>query len=121
METSSDLETLDSDGETSQEVSPSESPPEEDVVIAAEDASVEYTYENATEDPMNSPMDREDFERRVTNLLELMQNDPSVRDRVLAEIYVNMASAEMGIRGVFESIQTGGMAGMMKGVFRRGN
>lgn len=91
METTPELE-VDSGEETSDEVSSTESP----------------------------PLDKEDFERRVNNLVEMMREDPNVRDRVLAEIYVNMASAEMGIRGVFEAIQNGGMAGLMKGAFKRG-
>jgi hypothetical protein len=70
-----------------------------------------------TESP---PQDREEFERRVNRLVEMMQEDPAIRDRILAETYVNIASAEIGIRGVFEAIQQGGMAGLMKGAFRRG-
>jgi len=70
-----------------------------------------------TESP---PQSKEEFERRVNKLVEMMQEDPSVRDRIIAETYVNIASAEIGIRGVFEAIQQGGMAGLMKGAFRRG-
>lgn len=66
------------------------------------------------------PLTAEDFEHRVTKLMELMESDPKNRDRIIAEIYVNIASAEMGIRGVFEAIQTQGISGLMKGAFRRG-
>lgn len=66
-----------------------------------------------------SPEDKEEFERRVTNLMQLMADDSAIRDRVLAEIYVNIASAEQGIRGVFEMVQQGGMAGIARGMFRR--
>lgn len=99
METSSDLHetfVVDSDGETETVVSPDESP------------------------PMNAPMDTEEFNRRVQNLTEMMKDNPDVMLRCIAEIYVNMASAEMGIRGVVETIQQGGMAGLMKGAFGRG-
>lgn len=90
----------DSGGEVSDEISPSESPPE----IGASEP----------------PPDREEFERRVTRLVEMMQEDSSVRDRILAEIYVNIASAEMGVRGIFDAVQKQGIAGMMRGAFRKG-
>lgn len=63
---------------------------------------------------------KEEFESRVEKLCQLMDGDPTVRDRLLAEMYVNMANAEMGIRGVFEMIQSQGISGMMRGAFRRG-
>jgi hypothetical protein len=69
--------------------------------------------------PNASPMSDEDFNRRVGKLMEMMEEDPKVRDRLLAEIYVNFASAEQGIRGMAETLQTQGLAGMMRGAFRR--
>lgn len=105
MEITSDLA---SDGETV-EVSPSESPPEEFSETPPEE------WRNP--DP---PQNAEDFNRRVENLMLMMADDPSVRDRILAEIYVNIGSAEMGIRGVFEMIQTQGIGGFMRGAFKRG-
>jgi hypothetical protein len=66
------------------------------------------------------PIDKADFEARVERLCEMMMNDPAVRDRIIAEIYVNIASAEMGIRGIFEAMQSQGIAGLMKGALRRG-
>lgn len=71
--------------------------------------------------PSGPPISSEDFEHRVTRLMELMDADPKNRDRILAEIYVNIASAEMGLRGVFEAVQKQGISGLMKGAFRRGN
>jgi hypothetical protein len=65
------------------------------------------------------PVTNEEFEQRVSRLMELMAENPTNRDRIIAEIYVNMASAEMGIRGVFEAVQSQGIAGLMKGALRR--
>lgn len=73
-----------------------------------------------TSSPESPPQDREEFNRRVERLCEMMENDPKVRDRIIAETYVNIASAEMGIRGMFEAFQEQGMAGLMRGAFRRG-
>lgn len=94
MEITPDLEPTGE--ETSEEVSSPESPPEV------------------------APLDVEEFNRRVETLMGLMEDDPKVRDRLIAETYVNFASAEMGIRGMFEMFQKQGMAGLMKGAFRRG-
>jgi hypothetical protein len=86
--------------EVSPEISSPESPPEEEASIY--------------------PQSEEEFNRRVEKLCEMMEADPKVRDRLIAETYVNFASAEMGIRGMFEMFQSQGMAGLMKGAFRRG-
>jgi hypothetical protein len=67
-----------------------------------------------------SPMSTEDFNRRVEKLMEMMETDSKVRDRLLAEMYVNFASAEQGIRGMVEAFQSQGFAGMMRGAFRKG-
>lgn len=84
-------------GET-YEVSPDESPPDE----------------------FAAPLDEEEFNARVNRLMDKMKEDPDVRDRVLAEIYVNMASAEMGIRGVAEMVRAQGIGGLMRSALRRG-
>lgn len=68
----------------------------------------------------SAPADNEEFESRVRKLVEMMEADSKVRDRIIAEIYVNIASAEQGIRGVFEMIQSQGVGGFMRGAFRRG-
>lgn len=94
--------------ETSETEVSTESPPEnlgEEIVT------------ELSEDP--SPLDREEFERRVSKLCQMMEEDPTVRDRIIAETYVNMASAEMGIRGMFELVQKQGLSGMMRGAFKR--
>jgi hypothetical protein len=70
--------------------------------------------------PESPPENREEFNQRVERLCEMMKADPDVRDRIIAETYVNIASAEMGIRGMFEAFQEQGMAGLMRGAFRRG-
>lgn len=99
METTPDL----MGEEISEEVSSMESPPEE--TPSEETVSLHTT---------------EEFQARVTRLMEMMESDPKVRDRLLAEIYVNIAQAEMGIRGMFEAMQSQGALGLMKGAFRRG-
>jgi hypothetical protein len=89
--------------------------PEEEAALI--DGGEEFSDENSSP---AGPMDEESFNSRVEKLLEMMDADPKVRDRLLAEMYVNMASAEQGIRGMFEAFQTQGFAGMMRGAFRRG-
>lgn len=59
------------------------------------------------------------FEETVDKLLAMIADDPSVRDRMIVETYVNLAQIEMGVRGAMTMIQTEGMAGMMRGVFSR--
>lgn len=104
METTPDLEITGE--ETSEEVSsPNESTTETDEWVMPESSA---------------PLDAEEFNRRVEKLVEMMEADPKVRDRLIAETYVNFASAEMGIRGMFEMFQQQGLSGMMKGAFRRG-
>jgi hypothetical protein len=90
--------------------------PEMVEVPTGEEVSDE-TETSSTEAP---PVDREEFNNRVDRLCEMMKADPDVRDRIIAETYVNIASAEMGIRGMFEAFQEQGMAGLMRGAFRRG-
>lgn len=70
--------------------------------------------------PSTGPVSTEDFERRVNKLCEMMEADPKVMYRLIAETYVNFSSAEMGIRGMFEQMQKQGMMGLMKGALRRG-
>lgn len=72
---------------------------------------------SSTEAP---PQDKEEFDQRVERLMAMMEDDPKVRDRLLAETYVNIASAEMGIRQMAEAVQKQGIAGLMKGAFSRG-
>lgn len=88
--------------------------------LTGEDVS-EDTAEVDSAGPLAStPLDNEEFKRRVDHLVELMKTDPAVERRLLAEMYVNMSSAEMGIRGVFEAIQSQGISGLMRGAFKRG-
>lgn len=103
-------------GEPFSESVPSNDPPEE-TVTPEEFEELEADEVLTTPAPEN----RDEFERRVTRLMEMMKDDPDVRDRILAETYVNIASAEQGIRGVFEMVQQQGMAGFARGMFRRGN
>jgi hypothetical protein len=105
----------DSEDETSESVS-TESPPEEFEPLN-EDELEELEVDDVLTTP--APENRDEFERRVSRLMEMMENDPKVRDRILAETYVNIASAEQGIRGVFEMVQSQGMAGFARGMFRR--
>lgn len=104
------METLPVEGEESLEDSSTESPPEE----------IEPVEETEEFVSSSSPANNEEFETRVTKLMEMMEGDSKVRDRILAEIYVNIASAEQGIRGVFEMVQTQGVGGFMRGAFKRG-
>lgn len=106
METKPDLET------SGEEISEEVSSPNDEWVVPPEEP----------EEPQapTAPLDIEEFNRRVESLMELMENDPKVRDRLIAETYVNFASAEMGIRGMYEMFQTQGISGFMKGAFRRG-
>jgi hypothetical protein len=81
----------------------------------------EVSEDNAeTSSPESPPVDENEFNNRVERLMGMMENDSKVRDRLIAETYVNIASAEMGIRGMFEMMQSQGVAGLMKGAFRRG-
>lgn len=80
----------------------------------------EVSEDTETSSAESPPQDREEFNKRVERLCEMMKADPDVRDRIIAETYVNIASAEMGIRGMFEAFQEQGMAGLMRGAFRRG-
>lgn len=105
MEITPDLETGD---ETSAET---------EVSSANED---EWVVPKEEETPATYPQSEEEFNQRVERLMTMMEEDSSVRDRLIAETYVNIASAEMGIRGMFTMFQEQGMAGLMKGAFRRG-
>jgi hypothetical protein len=62
---------------------------------------------------------KEEFERRVNKLCDMMAADPSVRDRIIAETYVNFANAEMMIRSFTEKLRTEGMPGMFKSMMSR--
>jgi hypothetical protein len=86
--------------------------------IPETESGEEVSEETSSAD--SPPEDREEFEQRVERLCEMMKADPDVRDRIIAETYVNIASAEMGIRGMFEAMQSQGIAGLMKGALRRG-
>jgi len=88
--------------------------------LAGEEISEEISSDEIPEEEYVGPIDSEEFESRVERLCEMMKNDPDVRDRLIAETYVNFASAEMGIRGMFQKFQSEGMAGMFRGAFRRG-
>lgn len=112
METKPDLETTGE--EVSNETSSPNIPDEPATKLDPESYSEEWVT------PSPAPLDLDEFNRRVESLMELMEEDSKVRDRLIAETYVNFASAEMGIRGLYELVQSQGMAGLMKGAFRRG-
>lgn len=119
------METLPEQGEESRMGdSSTESPPEEMPDIELPENVVEEIEFEQDEEPefvsSSAPADNEEFESRVRKLVEMMEADSKVRDRIIAEIYVNIASAEQGIRGVFEMIQSQGVGGFMRGAFRRG-
>lgn len=61
----------------------------------------------------------EEFEYKRNKLVEMMQADPDVRDKLLAEVYLNISNMEAGIRGAFQLLQNEGMSGMLKGMIGR--
>jgi hypothetical protein len=69
--------------------------------------------------PENDDAALAEFKRQVDYLCEKMQDDPAIRDRIIAETYVNIANMETAIRSVFVMFQQEGMAGMFKGMFSR--
>lgn len=87
-------------------------------IIPGEESSDTVESEGSSHEA--PPQNAEEFAERVARLCVMMQDDPTVRDRIIAEIYVNIASAEMGIRGVVEAVQSQGVAGLMRGAFRKG-
>ena len=112
METAPDLEA------TGEEISPEISSVKvPDTEPAVEVDSYVETWDNPDSEP---PQDANEFNQRVERLMAMMEDDPKVRDRLLAETYVNIASAEMGIRQMAEAVQKQGIAGLMKGAFSRG-
>lgn len=104
--------------EVSEETSSTEEPDELEFSASLPSPQTVEMFEEDAEDI--SPQDREEFDRRVDKLCQMMEDDPTVMPRLIAETYVNIASAEMGIRQIAETIQKQGLAGMMKGAFKRG-
>lgn len=92
--------------------------PASETTEVVEDEGTEEEFSEVPS-PNASPINEEEFNRRVSVLCEMMKADPTVRDRLIAETYVNIASAEQGIRGMVEAIQSQGIAGMMRGAFSR--
>lgn len=69
----------------------------------------------------DGPIDeRAEFERKVTTLVQMMGDDPEVRDRIIAEIYVNIANTELHFRRMITLLQEQGLGTMMRGMFKRG-
>lgn len=69
---------------------------------------------------VDGPTDeRAEFERKVSALVIMMNDDPEVRDRIIAEIYVNMANTELHFRRMITLLQEQGLGSMMRGMFSR--
>lgn len=69
----------------------------------------------------DGPIDeRAEFERKVTALVQMMGDDPEVRDRIIAEMYVNIANTELHFRRILTLMQEQGLGSMMRGMFKRG-
>lgn len=99
-----------------------ETTPDLAAVETGEEVSEEASSPDVPDEEISSPSphSRQEFDKRVEKLMAMMETDPKVRDRLIAETYVNFSSAEMGIRGMFEAMQSQGIAGLMKGALRRG-
>jgi len=104
------------------EITPELETGEETEEVSSPDDPLEETSEGGTieEGTSVSLQTEEEFNERVERLVGMMKDDPDVMLRVIAETYVNFAQAEMGIRGMFEAMQSQGIAGLMKGALRRG-
>lgn len=61
-----------------------------------------------------------EFEHKVTALVNMMHEDPEVRDRIIAETYVNIANTELHFRRIMAMMQEQGLGSMMRGMFKRG-
>jgi len=59
------------------------------------------------------------FDKRVNNLMAMIAEDPSVRDRVLCELYVTIAEFSDEFRAMQAQINSVGPAGFMKMIFGR--
>lgn len=70
------------------------------------------------ESPATTP--EEDFEGRVTRLLEMIAEDPAVRDRVLVELYVTVAEFSDSFRAMQTQMESMGPTGFMRMIFGRG-
>lgn len=69
--------------------------------------------------PEETEKPTDEFEERVSRLLEMIQADPAVRDRVLVELYVTIAEfklqldvmqaefAALGPKGIFKMMRGG--------------
>lgn len=67
----------------------------------------------------DSPNDIEQFNARVDRLLEMIAEDPTVRDRMLAELYINFANVELMFRQITQTLQEVGPAGLFKSMMGR--
>lgn len=65
------------------------------------------------------PDPQAEFTRRVEMLMEMMAEDPAVRDRIIAETYVNIAQIETSVRGTVEMIQREGLGAILKSGMKR--
>lgn len=65
------------------------------------------------------PDSQDEFTRRVEKLMEIMAEDPAVRDRIIAETYVNIAQIETAVRGTVEMIQREGLGAILKSGMKR--
>lgn len=65
------------------------------------------------------PDSQDEFTRRVEKLMEMMADDPTVRDRIIAETYVNIAQIETAVRGTVEMIQRDGLGAILKSGMKR--
>jgi hypothetical protein len=61
--------------------------------------------------------ENDEFQERVNRLLELLAEDPSVRDRMIAEIYVTVAEFQAGFREMQENVSKMGPRAFFKSMF----
>lgn len=63
--------------------------------------------------------DEPDFETQVLRVLQLIEDDPANRDRVLAEVYVFISSFERNFRIMQASLMNIGPREMLKAMFKK--
>lgn len=70
------------------------------------------------EDTESSPGD--EFEKRVSILMGMIEDDSSVRDRMLCELYVTVSEFSTSFRGFEAQMAKMGPAGFLKAMLGRG-
>ena len=64
--------------------------------------------------------EEDEFQARVNRLLEMVDEDPRVRDRMLAEVYVTVAEFQAQFRAMQEDVQRMGPRAVLKSMFGGG-